>query len=49
MKNLKIFTNNIEQEAIDQINTLMEQPAFSNCNVRIMPDVHAGQKGEKND
>ena len=43
MKNLKIFTNNIEQEAIDQINTLMEQPVFfSNCKVRIMPDVHAG-------
>lgn len=42
MKNLKIFTNNIEQEAIDQINTLMEQPAFSDCKVRIMPDVHAG-------
>ena len=42
MKNLKIFTQNIEQEAIDQINTLMEQPAFSDCKVRIMPDVHAG-------
>lgn len=42
MKNLKIFTDNIEQEAINQINTLMEQPAFSNCKVRIMPDVHAG-------
>lgn len=42
MKNLKIFTNNIEQEALDQINTLMEQPAFSDCKVRIMPDVHAG-------
>lgn len=42
MKNLKIFTDNIEQEAIDQINTLMEQPAFSDCKVRIMPDVHAG-------
>ena len=42
MKNLKIFTDNIEQEAIDQVNTLMEQPAFSNCKVRIMPDVHAG-------
>ena len=42
MKNLKIFTQNIEQEALDQINTLMEQPAFSNCKVRIMPDVHAG-------
>lgn len=42
MKNLKIFTENIEQEAIDQINTLMEQPAFAECKVRIMPDVHAG-------
>ena len=42
MKNLKIFTQNIEQEALDQINTLMEQPAFSDCKVRIMPDVHAG-------
>ena len=42
MKNLKIFTQNIEQEAIDQINTLMEQPAFSDCKVRIMSDVHAG-------
>lgn len=43
MKNLKIFTENIEQEALDQINTLMEQPAFSDCKVRIMPDVHAGK------
>lgn len=42
MKDLKIFTENIEQEAIDQINTLMDQPAFSDCKVRIMPDVHAG-------
>ena len=42
MKNLKIFTSNIEQEAIDQINTLLDQPAFADCKVRIMPDVHAG-------
>ena len=42
MKDLKIFTSNIEQEAIDQINTLLDQPAFQNCKVRIMPDVHAG-------
>lgn len=43
MKNLKIFTNNIEAEALEQINTLLEQPAFSECKVRIMPDVHAGK------
>lgn len=42
MKDLKIFTDNIEQGAIDQIDTLMEQPAFTDCKVRIMPDVHAG-------
>ena len=42
MKDLKIFTENIEQEAIDQINTLLDQPAFADCKVRIMPDVHAG-------
>ena len=42
MRDLKIFTDNIEQEAIDQINTLLKQPAFADCKVRIMPDVHAG-------
>lgn len=42
MKNLKIFTSNIEQETINQINTLLDQPAFQDCKVRIMPDVHAG-------
>lgn len=41
-KNLKIFTSNIEQKALDQINTLMNQSAFEDCKVRIMPDVHAG-------
>ena len=43
MKNIKIFTSNIEQEAIDQIELLIAQPAFSECNIRIMPDVHAGK------
>lgn len=41
-KNVKIFTENIEQKAHDQINTLMSQSAFEDCKVRIMPDVHAG-------
>lgn len=43
MKDLKIFTDNIEQEAVDQINLLLEQESFKNCKVRIMPDVHAGK------
>lgn len=43
MKNLKIFTDNIEQEAVDQINQLLEQDAFKDSKIRIMPDVHAGK------
>lgn len=43
MSDLKIFTENIEQEAIEQINKLLEQPTFKDCKVRIMPDVHAGK------
>jgi len=42
MSNLKIFAKTIEQGALDQINTLIAQPAFSDCKVRVMPDVHAG-------
>lgn len=43
MSNLKIFTDNVEPEALNQIYTLIKQPAFSDCKVRIMPDVHAGK------
>ncbi len=42
-KNLKIFTNNIEDEAVRQIDELLQQEPFKNCKVRIMPDVHAGK------
>jgi hypothetical protein len=42
MVDLKIFTENIEHEALNQIYTLVKQPAFSDCKIRIMPDVHAG-------
>lgn len=42
MSDLKIFTENIEPEATTQIYTLINQPAFQNCKVRIMPDVHTG-------
>lgn len=40
--NLKIFTDNIEESAKKQINTLLSLDAFKDCKVRIMPDVHAG-------
>ena len=41
--NLKIFTKNIEEQAINQINELLKQEAFKDSKVRIMPDVHAGK------
>lgn len=43
MKDLKIFTDNIEQEAVEQIDLLLQQEPFRECKVRIMPDVHAGK------
>ena len=43
MKNLKIFTKNIDEEALKQINELLEQDAFKDSKVRIMPVVHAGK------
>jgi len=42
-KNLKIFTSNIEDEAVKQIDLLLQQEPFKECKVRIMPDVHAGK------
>lgn len=43
MQDLKIFTQNIEEAAIEQINLLLRQEAFKSCKVRIMPDVHSGK------
>lgn len=40
--NLKIFTDNIEGEALNQVYTLAKLPAFADAKIRIMPDVHAG-------
>lgn len=40
--NVKIFTDNIEQSALDQIMTLLSIDVFSDKKIRIMPDVHAG-------
>ena len=42
MKNVKIFTDNIEDKAREQIDLLLEQEPFKDCKIRIMPDVHAG-------
>lgn len=42
-KDLKIFTKNIEKEAIRQIDLLIQQEPFKDSKIRIMPDVHAGK------
>lgn len=39
---VKIFTDNIEESALEQIRTLLSIDVFSDRKIRIMPDVHAG-------
>lgn len=39
---VKIFTDNVESGAIEQIELLLSVGVFSDCKIRIMPDVHAG-------
>lgn len=43
MKDLKIFTDMIEESAKQQIEYVASLPAFDNAKIRIMPDVHAGK------
>lgn len=38
----KVFTDNVEIEAIDQLKELCNQPFVEGCKVRIMPDTHKG-------
>lgn len=38
----KVFTDNIESGAVDQIINLLNQGFVSNSTIRIMPDTHAG-------
>lgn len=40
--NVKIYTDNIEDSASEQIKELLSIDVFSKCKIRIMPDVHAG-------
>ncbi|KNF10069.1 RNA-splicing ligase RtcB [Gottschalkia purinilytica] len=39
----KVFTDNIEEEAINQILQICNQEDFKDCKIRIMPDVHIGK------
>lgn len=40
--NVKIFTDNVEDEAIEQIKQLVSISVFADRKIRIMPDTHAG-------
>lgn len=42
-KDIKVFTDNIESEALSLIYSLADHPAFKDAKIRIMPDVHAGK------
>lgn len=42
-KNVKIFANEIEELAKQQIEHFASLPAFANSKIRIMPDTHAGK------
>ena len=39
---VKIFTDNVEESAIEQIRRLLSIDVFADKKIRIMPDVHAG-------
>lgn len=42
-KDCKIFTDNIEQDALSMIYHFLDHPMFAGSKIRIMPDVHAGK------
>ena len=41
---LKIFTNNVEFECLEQTENLLKQEVFKNCKIRLMPDVHSRKR-----
>lgn len=43
MKNVKIFAKTIETEAMKQIEDMAASEAYRDCQIRIMPDCHAGK------
>mgnify|MGYP003293039904 CR=1 FL=1 len=42
-KDVKVFTDNVEDEALALIYDIANHPAFNNAKIRIAPDVHAGK------
>ena len=42
-KDCKIFTDNIESDALSMVYHFLDHPMFEGSQIRIMPDVHAGK------
>lgn len=42
-KDCKIFTDNIEEEALSMVYKILSNPVFKDSKIRIMPDTHAGK------
>ena len=42
-KDCKIFCDNVEEEALAMIHSLLNHPNFADTQIRIMPDVHGGK------
>jgi hypothetical protein len=42
-KDCKVFTDDIEDEALKLIYSLLSSPMFKGAKIRIMPDVHMGK------
>lgn len=42
-KDCKIFTDNIDQDALSMVYRFLDHPMFEGATIRIMPDVHAGK------
>ena len=41
--NLKVYTDNVEFECLQQTEQLLQQDVFKDCKVRLMPDTHTGK------
>lgn len=40
---LKVFTDNVEYECLEQVEQLLQQDVFKNSKIRLMADTHAGK------
>lgn len=41
----KIFTDDVEETAVNQVKLLVDNPVFEGSSIRLMPDIHTGKIG----